>query len=72
MKLKTILFSVMLAATAGLGMGVSTSIGAQEFSCFDCFDIRYECLAQCPAQGGSNCRDLCQQDYLSCRASCAP
>lgn len=71
MKLRTILFSAMLAATAGLGMGVSTAIDAQEFpTCGDCFDIRYECFAQCPAQGGAQCRALCQLEYEECRANC--
>lgn len=71
MKLKTILFSAVLATTAGLGMGVSTAIDAQEFPyCGDCADIRYECVAQCPAQGGSLCRDLCYQQYKECRATC--
>ena len=45
MKLKTILFSAVLAATAGLGMGVSTAIGAQEVPyCFECFDIPMNAL----------------------------
>lgn len=72
MKLRTILFSAVLAATAGLGMGVSTATGAQEFPyCGDCGGIRYECLAQCPAQGGWACRDICYQEYKECRATCA-
>ena len=73
MKLKTILFSAVLAATAGLGMGMSTAIDAQEFpTCNDCFGIRYECFAQCPAQGGSLCRELCQLEYQECQANCQP
>lgn len=73
MKLRTILFSAVLAATAGLGMGVSTAIDAQELPlCSDCFEIRYECFAQCPAQGGSLCRSFCQAQYQECRANCIP
>lgn len=71
MKLKTILFSAVLAATAGLGMGVSTAIDAQELPyCGECGGIRYECLAQCHAPNASTCRDICYQEYKECRATC--
>ncbi len=70
MKLKTILFSAVLAATAGLGMGVANTTSAQEFEC-ECYAIRYECVAQCRSWD-SSCRSRCQDDYLYCRANCQP
>ena len=70
MKLRTILFSTVLAAAAGLGMGVSTAIDAQELPSCECASIRYECMAQCPAQGGASCRNICNLDYKDCRAIC--
>ena len=69
MKIKTILFSAVIAATAGLGMGVANTTSAQEFEC-ECYSIRYECLVEC--RSNSACRSRCQANFLYCRANCFP
>lgn len=67
---RSILFASLLAATAGIGMGFSSTSAVDPGCAGDCFAARYECFAQCGAGSQQACRAACQAAYNSCRADC--
>ncbi len=69
MKMKTIVLTAMLALSAGIGMGFSTSSYAIDPLCRgDCGDDRQGCNFGC--YGNQACMQACFNAYQACLAGC--